>query len=85
MLYFSFDCATNLPKIDKTDFSLSNIKCSKQKIKELEFSKLRLSGRLNEIIRRIKRYKKLLIKLKMNLLEKNIKIIEIRDDKYEKF
>lgn len=85
MLCFPFDCATHHPKMDNTDFSLSNIKHLKQKIKELEFSKLKLSGRLNEIDRRIKNFRTLLSELKMKR-EKNMKIIEIvDDDEYEKF
>ncbi len=85
MLCFPFDCATHHPQIDKTDISLSNVKRLKRKIKDLEFSKLKLSGRLNEIDRRIENYRTLLSELKMKR-EKNMKIIEIvDDDEYETF
>ncbi len=85
MLCFPFDCAADHPKMDKTDYSLPNIERLKRIIKELEFSKLKLSGRLNEIDRRIENHKTLLTELKMKR-EKNMKIIEIVDDEeYENF
>lgn len=85
MLCFPFDCMTHHPKMDKTDYSLPNIERLTRKIKELEFSKLKLSGRLNEIARRIANHKTLLTELKMKR-EKNMKIIEIVDDEeYENF
>jgi len=85
MSCFPYHCAPVEREIDQEDFSLTNIRRVERIVKDLKYSKERISNRLDEINKGLERYETILKNLK-NKREVNIKKIPIvDDDEYEKF
>jgi len=85
MSCFPFHCAPIEKKIDEEDYSLKNIERIERILNDLQFSKERISMRLYEIEKEIKKYKDILedLKKKRNANTKTIPIVD--DDEYENF
>ena len=85
MSCFPFHCTPIEKKIDEEDYSLKNIERIERILNDLQFSKERISMRLYEIEKEIKKYKDILedIKKKRNANTKTIPIVD--DDEYENF
>ena len=64
MSCFPFHCAPIEKKIDEEDYSLKNIERIERILSDLQFSKERISMRLDEIKKEIKKYKDILEDLK---------------------
>ena len=79
MSCFPFHCRPIEREIDQKDYSLTNINRFKRIINELEFSKERISIRLEEIDKEIERFNKILKDL-IEKRERNTKTIPIVDD-----
>ena len=85
MSCFPYHCTPVEREIDQEDFSLTNIRRVERIVKDLKYSKERISNRLDEINKGLERYETILKNLK-NKREANIKTIPIvDDDEYEKF
>lgn len=85
MSCFPFHCAPIDREINQEDFSLANINRVERILRDLKFSKERISVRLNEIEKEIKKYEEILKDIKLRR-EKNIKTIPIvDDDEFEDF
>ena len=84
MSCFPFHCAPIEKKIDEED-SLKNIERIEKILNDLQFSKERISMRLGEIEKEIKKYKDILedLKKKRNANTRTIPIVD--DDEYENF
>jgi DNA-binding PadR family transcriptional regulator len=76
---FPFHCRPKMREIDEEDPSLPNIEYIERLIRDLSFSKERISHRLEEIDRRLSHFQDLVIKLR-NQREKELKPIKIVDD-----
>ncbi len=85
MSCFPFHCAPVERKIDEEDYSLKNIERVERIISDLKFSKERLSIRLKEIEKDIKKYIEILemLKEKRSANTKTIPIVD--DDEFENF
>jgi len=85
MSCFPYHCAPTHREINEEDFSLTNINRIERIIKDLKYSKERISIRLEEINREIDEYESILkkIKIKRDVNTKNIPIVD--DDEYENF
>lgn len=85
MSCFPFHCVPVERKIDDEDYTLKNIGRVERIISDLKFSKERISIRLDEIEKEIKKYMKILedLKKKRNVNTKTIPIVD--DDEYENF
>ncbi|MFX1373063.1 MAG: PadR family transcriptional regulator [Promethearchaeota archaeon] len=85
MSCFPFHCAPVERKIDDEDYSLKNIRRVERIINDLQFSKERVSLRLDEIEKDLKKYREILEILikKRSANTKTIPIVD--DDEYENF
>ncbi|MFW9987836.1 MAG: PadR family transcriptional regulator [Candidatus Odinarchaeota archaeon] len=85
MSCFPFHCTPVERKIDEDDYSLKNIERVERIISDLQFSKERLSIRLKEIEKDIKKFGEILemLKEKRSANTKTIPIVD--DDEYENF
>jgi DNA-binding PadR family transcriptional regulator len=85
MSCFPFHCAPTQREINQEDFSLTNIDRVKRIVNDLRFSRERISLRLEEIEKEIKKYEEILkgLKLKRDANTKNIPIVG--DEEYENF
>ncbi|MFW9881602.1 MAG: PadR family transcriptional regulator [Candidatus Thorarchaeota archaeon] len=85
MSCFPYHCAPTHREIDEEDFSLKNINRIERIIKDLQYSKERISIRLEDISKEIEMYESILqdLKFKRDANTKTIPIVD--DDEYEKF
>lgn len=79
MTCFPFHCSPYVREIDENDYTQSNIDRINRRIEDLEFSKKRLSKRLEDIKNQIQNYIELKEKLEIRR-EKETRIIPILDD-----
>ncbi len=79
MTCFPFHCSPYVREIDENDYTQSNIDRINKRLADLEFSKKRLSNRLEDIENQIKNYKELKEKLEIRR-EKETRVIPILDD-----
>ncbi|MFX1418669.1 MAG: PadR family transcriptional regulator [Promethearchaeota archaeon] len=85
MSCFPYHCAPTHREINEEDFSLANINRIERIIKDLKYSKERISIRLKEISKEIEEYENILndLKIKREANTKTIPIVD--DDEYENF
>lgn len=85
MACFPYHCAPTQREINQEDFSLANINRVERIIKDLNFSKERISTRLKEINSEIEKYGEILkdLKVKRETNTKTIPIVD--DDEFENF
>ena len=85
MSCFPFHCEPLERKVNKEDYSLKNIRKVERVIRDLLFSKERISMRLDEIEKDIKKFEDILedLKKKRDVNTKTIPIVD--DDEYENF
>lgn len=85
MSCFPYHCTPTQREINQEDFSLVNINRVEKIIKDLKFSKERISTRLKEINSEIEKYGEILkdLKVKREMNTKTIPIVD--DDEYENF
>jgi len=85
MSCFPYHCGTIDREINQEDFSLRNIKRVERIVNDLNYTKERISLRLEDINQEVEKYEEVL-KTLINKRETNIKTIPIvDDDEYENF
>jgi DNA-binding PadR family transcriptional regulator len=85
MSCFPYHCGATHRDISHEDFSLKNINRTERVIHDLKFSKERLTARLEEIDKEIKKYENILKSLKIQREENTKSIPIVDDDEYERF